>query len=691
MPQLRRSALSAALATALVVTADPGAAEESTEFTTVVTGRRPPRSASDWTFAIGSEPGARPASSTAADLLREAPGVHISQHSGQGKAHQIFLRGFDAVHGQDVEIRVAGIPVNEVSNVHAQGYADLNFVPPEAVLRMRVLEGAFDPRQGDFAVAGSIALELGLARRGLLTRTSAGSHGLARQLVAWGPRGQRPETFVAAEVARADGFGPQRSWLRGSAIAQGLLELSDSWRLRLLGTTYATRYDAAGVVRQDLHEAGQVGFLDAMVDGQGGSSMRHQLLAELRFRRPLTRAAMTTYLVVRDLRLRHNFTGFRFVPQDLQTGAEPTPQGDMIEQQNDSVTVGGEASYSRVLSLLGRQHRLEAGVMWRHDRVDQDQRRLRDVDGGPWFTGVDAALSIVDIGLYGDLNLTLHPTLRLRAGVRADALSFRVEDRLESTAARPRREAFGVHVGPKATVELRPGRRWRLFASYGNGFRSPPALALGQGERATFTTVHAGELGARLRLRPWLAATLTGFVTHVAEDLVFDHVTGSSIFTGATTRGGGTLYLQVRPARWLHATFSGTWARSVRHDTGDQLPYAPPLVLRLDVDGRREVARLLGRPLALFGSVGVSVIGERPLPFGERSRAVGLVDVGVGATVAPVTLSFEAHNLADVRWRDGEFVYASNFDRASQGSLLPARHFTAGRPLSLQGTLTLNF
>ena len=72
---------------------------------------------------------------TGSDLLLTVPGVFVTQHSGEGKAHQIFFRGFDAIHGQDIEFWVAGAPVNEVSNLHGQGYADLHFVIPEVVKR----------------------------------------------------------------------------------------------------------------------------------------------------------------------------------------------------------------------------------------------------------------------------------------------------------------------------------------------------------------------------------------------------------------------------------------------------------------------------------------------------------------------------------------------------------------------------
>ena len=671
----------------------PPQEEEAPEgYRTVVQGKRPPRSASDWTFHLGERENAPRAGGTAADLLTHAPGVFISQHSGAGKAHQIFLRGFDAVHGQDVEIHAGGIPVNEVSNIHGQGYADLHFLVPEAVLRMRVLEGAFDPRQGDFAVAGSLDFHLGLSRRGILSSTSAGSFGLVRTLLAWGPESQPKETFVTAEFARSDGFGPARAWRRGNVLGQVLVPLGEDFSLRLLASSHAGRFDAAGVVRQDHLESGRMDFFDTYDDGQGGTTARHQALVEVRYQDTTTRAALSTYVVVRDLRLRQNFTGFLITPEQKQAQKDKNaPQGDLQEQQNNTVTVGGRAFVRRAVRLLQRDHALEAGVIWRHDQVEQMQHRLRHVDRQPWLREVAADLGITDLGLYGDVNIELWGGLKLRAGLRVDALSYQIEDHLLQDGLGSRRDAFGFHVGPKATLEWRAARWLRLFASYGNGFRSPQALSLGQGEEAPFTTVHAGEAGARARWGRFLSGTLAGFVTAVGEDLIFDHASGQTVAAGSTTRAGVTLMVESRPVTWLHAALSGTWVRAVQDRTGEVLPYAPPLVLRLDLDARRTVAHLWGRPLRLFGDLGFSLIGPRPLPYGEETRTVALLDLGAGLNLRPLSLSVEVFNLADARWRDGEFVYVSNFDPLGVPSLVPARHFTAGRPLTIQGTVTLNF
>ena len=56
---------------------------------------------------IESRPTLRPA-----EVLEFVPGVIVTQHSGDGKANQYFLRGFNLDHGTDFASFVAGMPVN---------------------------------------------------------------------------------------------------------------------------------------------------------------------------------------------------------------------------------------------------------------------------------------------------------------------------------------------------------------------------------------------------------------------------------------------------------------------------------------------------------------------------------------------------------------------------------------------------
>jgi iron complex outermembrane receptor protein len=201
--------------------ADPPKEEPKKEEAVVVRGRAPTpsRGASDFNLRIG-ELANVPRSEGAAGLLKLAPGILLTNKGGDGHAEQIFLRGFDAREGQDVELTAAGVPINEAGNLHGNGYADLHFIIPELVESLRVIEGPFDPRQGNFAVAGSAAYELGLVRRGLTAKYTTGSFGTRRMLVMWGPGGHSTRTFGGAELFDTDGFGENRSARRGSAMAQ---------------------------------------------------------------------------------------------------------------------------------------------------------------------------------------------------------------------------------------------------------------------------------------------------------------------------------------------------------------------------------------------------------------------------------------------------------------------------------------
>src|SRR6202035_2708340 len=112
----------------------------------------------------------------AADLLKlAAPGLLLTNEGGEGHAEQVFLRGFDAREGQDIEFTVGGVPINGSGNLHGNGYADTHFIIPELVETLRVVEGPFDPRQGNYAVAGSANYELGLEKRGLTAKYTTGS------------------------------------------------------------------------------------------------------------------------------------------------------------------------------------------------------------------------------------------------------------------------------------------------------------------------------------------------------------------------------------------------------------------------------------------------------------------------------------------------------------------------------------
>ena len=127
-----------------------------------------------------------------AEVLEYVPGVVVTQHSGEGKANQFFLRGFNLDHGTDFATSVAGVPVNMPTHGHGQGYSDLNFLIPELISRVDYRKGPYYAQEGDFSSAGAahfhyydklkqgigdITLEIGIQR----FRSRGESHSLVKQ------------------------------------------------------------------------------------------------------------------------------------------------------------------------------------------------------------------------------------------------------------------------------------------------------------------------------------------------------------------------------------------------------------------------------------------------------------------------------------------------------------------------------
>src|SRR3979411_2821913 len=113
------------------------------------------------------------------EVLETVPGLVISQHSGEGKANQYYLRGFNLDHGTDFATTVAGMPVNLPTNGHGQGYSDLNFLIPELVSGVQYSKGPYFADQGDFATAGSANINYANALDRALVRVGGGGEGFA--------------------------------------------------------------------------------------------------------------------------------------------------------------------------------------------------------------------------------------------------------------------------------------------------------------------------------------------------------------------------------------------------------------------------------------------------------------------------------------------------------------------------------
>src|SRR5690606_37256602 len=86
------------------------------------------------------------------ELLEATPGLIATQHSGGGKANQLFLRGYNLDHGTDYAVYVDDMPLNFRTHGHGQGYLDVNGLIPETVARVDYRKGPYRDDTGDFSV-----------------------------------------------------------------------------------------------------------------------------------------------------------------------------------------------------------------------------------------------------------------------------------------------------------------------------------------------------------------------------------------------------------------------------------------------------------------------------------------------------------------------------------------------------------
>lgn len=692
---------------------------------------RAPRAAAS-EVVLGREELAVQNARSAEDFLRRVPGAFVVQHGAEGKGPQLFLRGFDAVHGADVELRLHGVPLNEPSHVHGQGYLDLAFIIPETVEAVTVQKGSFDVGQGPFANAGTARLEVGAPAPGALTKIELGTPGRARLVASLAPRrpsGERPGAFVAVEALRDGGFGRARRAER--------LSLNGLWEARFLEGDplfptgvdvkagiflYGGRFGLPGALRLDDVHRGERDFYDAYFAGEG-TSLRTLAFAGAKTRLLGVTAEARAFAGLRHLALDESFTGYLEDP-DL---------GDARRQAQTSGDAGATLELRRalfpglvgVLTAEGREtlgHQTVSALDARRDLVRVDTSR---------------AFSATSFGASGGLLYTAGDWLRLTGGIRAESfyVSALDEKRMPMLGQEPALgaesplglEHFGAALLPRVTASVKPLPFGpldgiRLFGAAGRGVRPPEASPVTvvdeDGEvrgPLLFPTVLAvggvtvaenAELGVVWESparRYELSASTFGVL--VMNEVLFNHVAGTTELTGASRRLGAELRVDARPVPWLTvgADVTAVHARYLTAD-GEQSPGDGSLLPETagsllfgeawvpGVAPLMASGRLTLEPFPWLTVGGRTLLlSARPLRFGAAAPPVAVVDAFADARWRFLALGLEVDNVLDARYAEGASTFGSWWDKSQPRSALPATHVFAGTPRLIRLSLAITF
>lgn len=461
-----------------------------------------------------------------------------------------------------------------------------------------------------------------------------------------------------------------------------------------------------------------MGFFDTYDTGQGGASSRFSFSADVEGKRGGATLYQQFFLIQRGMRLRENFTGFLEDPQEAIQKPH-SQRGDMFDLAVSETTFGARGHANLRADFLGHKQELEVGYFARGDRADTTRSRIAAASDAPYKTDASYDVTLGDIGLYGDVNLRLTRWLSVRGGARADIFFYDVLDRCAvQSVSRPDeadppidescldQRRFGVHrepyqrtttaglrAMPRGSLILGPFRGFSLSLSAGTGVRSVDPRFISQNAGVQFASIDAYEGGVTFA-RNFDLLRVVGrsilFGTHVDRDLIFSQTEGRNVIGGGTTRVGWIG--QVRANNdFFDTNLSLTLTRSRFDETGLLVPYVPDAVLRWDGAVFRELPfEVMGHRPRASAAAGVSYIGQRALPFGQRSDTIFTADASLTVGYRDFELSVAATNLFDIAYRLSEFNYASDFRNAGPPTLVPARHFAAGAPREILFTLSAN-
>lgn len=677
---------------------EPGEAEQEIE----VRGLRPeaPRGAND--VRVHRDQLEASPRQHASELLSAAPGFFVDHEDGETLGNDVYLRGFDLEHGSGIEMIVGGVPVNVPTHVHGQGYADIDFIIPEVVDQIHVQAGSYDPRQGDAAIVGSAAFELGLRSRGYQLKGSYGSFNQRRVLLIAAPKELDDASFIAFSARKTEGFGARRAALTGSLNAQYSLSLGPGSQLRALVTAYGARGELPGVVREDHVRSGLIDFYGSYphyAENQGAQTGR--VLTSLEFTRRASGGLFrfTPWFMWTNFRARHNYSGTTEVSR-----VNPTLYGlgDLFQLTNLETAGGARLAY-RTSQTPTKSTRLslEAGAVARVGRTHQTKSLLEPVRRFEWDRRLDVRLDTLDVGGYLDVELELFDSLRLLGGPRVDVLGVQIQDSLANAASSgagalpgARRSVSGVAVSPRVVLEYAPFPSFAALLAYGEGFRSHDASRLGEGARP-YSKVRSMEAGLRLQKRHF-SSSISLFQTHVGNELVFVAEVGGLDAQQASVRRGVVASIVTRPYRWLIAS-AALSAVSARYDTrvagvSHTVPNVPPLLFRTDLSARCSIGRIQDKPLNGRIGVGYTFMSPRHITDTVLGQSTHALNLGGELRYDWVELGLEVYNALDRKYADSADMFVSNW------ALEPGQHWAslgthtvAAPPMTLLGSLSLYF
>ena len=592
-----------------------------------------------------------------AEVLEFIPGMVVTQHSGNGKANQYFLRGMNLDHGTDFATTINGVPINMPTHAHGHGYSDLNILIPELISRVEYRKGPYFASEGDFSSAGSANIiyrtqldkpfaSVTLGQRGYVRGVAAGSREVSEGVT----------LLTAVERMNNDGLW---SVPEGIRKLNALLTLSggtprENWSTSL--SAYSARWNSTDQVPQRLIDSGNYqgqpfGRFDSLDPSDGAKTSRVSLSGTWRRSENSQITAVQWYALKYDLDLYSNFT---------YALERPT---DQLAQTDHRTVLGGKVFRTWITELGPHRTMLNTvGVQLRQDDIrvglyDTAQRQIQ-------ATVRDDQVRQTMLGVYGQNEISWNSWLRTIAGLRADQLNVNVTSHSLSENSG---NASAFKLSHKMSFIFGPWNKTEFFLNTGKGFHSndargmtarvDPKTGLPIDRVPGLVSSRGQEVGVKTEVIPNLQSTLALWRLDFDSELVY-------VGDAGNTEAG-------RPSKRTGIEWSNHWAPGEHFLMDVNLAWTKPRYANEDPAGNYIVnatQRVANLTFALrnlgpwSGSLGVRYIGSAPLIENNSVRSSSSLTTNLRVTRKisnDITLGLDVLNLADRKNNDISYYYTS--------------------------------
>ena len=624
------------------------------------------------------------------EKLEVVPGLIVSQHSGEAKANQYYLRGMNLDHGTDLMTTVDGMLVNERTHAHGQGYTDLNFMIPELIGSLQYRKGPYYAAYGDFASAGAVDINYANTLPEGIASATVGQHNYERALLADSVKLGPGNLLFAFEGVHSDGpwVNPEEFRKYNGVLRYSVGDAQNGFNITAMG--YKSLDTATNQIAQRAVDEGLISRFGTLDPTDAVDASRYSLSAAWQRTADNSITKANAYVIVNHLALFSNFTYFLNDPVN----------GDQFEQSDRRVTTALNASQTWLSKWGGHEVENTVGIQLQNDNIFVGLNNTSDRQ----------VLSVVrydhvvesSAGVYFENHFQWFEKFRTVAGIRGDFYRFKVNS---DNPANSGTENASI-ASPKLNLIFGPWAKTECFINAGEGFHSNDA-------RGTTITVVPGtgvdanlpaqkvtplvrskgfEVGARTAIIPGLQSSLTFFQLKFDSELVFAGDAGTTEAGRPSRRRGFEFANFYKPTPWLtiDADFAYTVARFTAPDPdptvqGDHIPGAPEGVgsLSVTVDN-------LG---PWFGSLQLRYFGPRPLieNNSERSKSSTTLNGRIGYKFSKHLLAYlEGFNLFDSKVSNIDYFYTSRLPGEPAEGVADI-HFKPMEPLTLRLSVVYYF